>query len=185
MLTFAGHLFGCLVWGALIALILTAICVFIAKGVNNRGANIAVALLLFIPLCYQSVLGVGSLYARGYVDSVREYVVTVADAVQPGESLTGIADEIGEQYPQIPEKFLGKIGEISEGAASVSQVANDVADSLKSSLTSYLWQRIAWAIGFMAVGTFLLIKVPGSSGRRGSSRGHHRVPTRNKYDMDF
>ena len=94
MLTLAGNIFGCILWGILIAVILTLICILIAKGVTNKGCNLLLSALLFIPLCYQSALGMGSLYARGYVEDIHGYITSLTSLVPENAS----GEEIGRAH---------------------------------------------------------------------------------------
>lgn len=187
MLTLAGHLFGCLFWGLLIALILTGISIFIAKGISNKTPNFIVAAVLFILLAYQSILAVGSLYARSYVEDVRQLVEDIVASAPDSESTAELAETVSENFPAIPEKIIKNMADLNETTSNVRNIADQMANSLKKSLTSYLWERIAWASGFMIIGIVLLVKVPGngSSGRKGRG-GYHTSLARDKYaDLDY
>ena len=187
MLSLAGHLFGCLFWGLVIALILTIICIFIAKGISNKAPNLVVSALLIVLLAWQSILAVGSLYARSYVEDVRQYVENITSYVPGPDATADMEDTLSENFPAIPDKIVRKMTQASEGASSVKEMADNIAASLKRSLTSYLWERVAWAVGFMIVGIIVLVKIPGSSGRRGGSRrGYKSTVARDRYaDLDY
>lgn len=187
MLSLAGHLFGCLFWGLVIALILTAICIFIAKGISNKAPNLVVAAVLLVFLAWQTVLGVGSLFARSYVEDVRQFIEDAVTYVPASGTTAEMTETLSDNFPAIPEKIIRTMSQASEGAASVKDMADNIAASLKKSLTSYLWERVAWAVGFMIVGIIALVKFPGSSGSRGGSRrGYKSTVVRDRYaDLDY
>jgi len=183
MLTLAGHIFGCLFWGLLIAIVLTIIVVFIARGISGKGVNPVITAVVALCLIWQTVLGVGTFYAYSYVDDVHTLIHSMEN-VSAGVGMKDAADKIHNEYPQIPEKFIDKIAECDAGKGI--SAASAAAQSLKDSLSSYMWQRVIWAIVFMAAGCVLLAKFPAGSKKRGNSRGHHRVPQRQRYldDLD-
>lgn len=185
MLTLAGNIFGCILWGILIAVILTLICMLIAKGVTNKGCNLLLSALLFIPLCYQSALGVGSLYARGYVDDIHGYITSLTSLVPENASGEEISRILADQFPGIPRSILEKTSALKGTATTITQIADMVADSYRASLNSYLWQRIAWAFGFMVVGTVLLIMFPSSPARGRRCGSYGAVPARDRYNLDL
>ncbi len=180
MLTLAGHIIGCLFWGALAAVILAGITAFIAKGITNKGLNIVLLGVLCVFLMWQTVLGTGALYAYSYVDDIHSYIQSI-EHVQGSLDGEDAAEALSREFPQIPENFIKSIAS-TKAKAGIS-MASEVAQSFKDSLRSYIITRCLWALGFMAVGCFLLTKVPGSGGRSKGRRGNsgYKVPPRDKY----
>ncbi len=184
MLTLAGHIFGCLFWGLLIAIVLTVIVVFIARGISGKGVNPIITAIVALCLIWQTVLGVGAIYAFSYVDDVHSLIQSMEN-VSDEVDMKDAADKIQSEYPQIPEKFIDKIAEYDAGKEI--STASAAAQSLKDSLSNYMWHRVICAAVIMAIGCMLLAKFHAASKKRGSNRhGHHRVPQRQHYldDLD-
>lgn len=180
MLTLAGHIIGCLFWGALIAALLAGITAFIAKGISGKGLNVVLLGVLCVFLMWQTVLGTGALYAYSYVDDIHSYIQSI-EHVQGSIDGEDAAEALAKEFPQIPENFIKSIAD-TKAHVGIS-MASEVAKSFKDSLWNYIVNRCLWALGFMTVGCFLLVKVPGSGGRSGGRRKGtgYKVPPRDKY----
>lgn len=181
MLTLAGHLFGCIFWGLLIALGFCAVTFLIAQSIKGRGVRPVVLVVLLPFFLWQTVLGVGALYARSYAADVEEFVESL-ERRNCDIDMQDVAREVQHRFPQIPEKFIEKMS--SDKIASGLSMAREAAASIRSSLNGYLLARLGWSALFIAAGVFLLVKTAGSSGRRVSG-SHHKVPPRQRYYEDF
>ena len=63
--------------------------------------------------------------------------------------------------------------------------ADMIAGQYISQLNGYILKRLYWALGFMAIGTILLIIFPYGGKNRKSKGGNSSIPAWNKYDVDF
>lgn len=186
MLSLAGNIFECILWGIVISLALCALSAFIAHGISSKRCNLLLLAFLFIPLCYQATLATGAVYAKGYVDDLHGYVCSMTDKADQFTSVEEMAGSIKNQFPQIPESMFDSLPSGATTVESFRQTADIIADSYRVSLRSYMWHRIAWALGIMAVGIFVLVRFPASGGGNGRSRRRYsHAPARDRYNLDL
>ncbi len=184
MLTLAGHIFGCIFWGFIIALILCAITFLIAQGLKGNGVR-PVLLIVILPfLLWQTVLGTRAIYARSYASDVEELIESIESHTE-NIDMKDAAREVQQHFPQIPEKFIEVMA--SENVKSGISVAKEAASSIRHSLSVYTLKRAGYALIFMAAGVILLVRTAGSGRRNSPGRhGHHKAPPRQRYldDLD-
>lgn len=148
--------FSCLLWGTLCALLLTGLCAVVANCLSGKKTNILIAILLLLPLGYECVLGVGALYARGYVEDISDYVFLLTDNIGT-EDAAGVVDAISREYPALPASVVENVRAAASGVTSVAALTNIVVNTVNDTIMSYFWARFLWAIGFMVAGTALLV----------------------------
>lgn len=183
MLTLAGHIFGCIFWGFIIALILCVITFLIAQGIKGNGVR-PVLLIVILPfLLWQTVLGTGAIYARSYASDVEELIESIESHAE-NIDMKDAAKEVQQHFPQIPEKFIEVMA--SENVRSEISVAKEAASSIRHSLSIYTLKRAGYALIFMAAGVVLLVRTAGSGRRKSSGRhGYHKAPPRQRYLDDI
>ena len=184
MITLAGHLIACLFWGLLIALTLTGICILIARSYTNKGVNPLICIVLSIFILYQSVLAVGAMYAKGLVQDIHDTVENVAETAGGMLSYNEISRQLKEHFPDMPQNIQKNIAD-TDTANSITSQADMIAGQYISQLNGYILKRLYWALGFMAIGTILLIIFPYGGKNRKSKGGNSSIPAWNKYDVDF
>lgn len=178
-----GNLFGCLLGGVLCALVLTALCVFIANSLSGKRTNILIAIILALLLGYECVLGIGALYARGYVSEINDYVGALVGNAGVGD-VSDVADAISSEFPAIPSSVMDKVHAAAAAATSVAGVAEVVAETIKDSIMTYFWTRVAWALAFMVAGTALLVYLAPKNKVR-AYRGYSEDLGAGTYDTDY
>lgn len=183
MIIFAGHIFGCLLWGLLAAALLAGLAMLLASGFSGEQANPLFLIILLPCLMWQTTLFTGAIYVHSYISDVEEYIESL-ESLNSKLDLESAAQKVKQEFPQIPDKFIDNIssGTVSSGA----DIAKAVTRSFKDTLHSYMWKRVMWVTIFMVAGTVAMAMFPvNSRGRSRGSRGHHRVPQRSHYLEDL
>lgn len=171
MLTLAGHLFGCLLWGTLAALALTVLCVVVARGIRGNGVRVILAVIILPLLMWQTVRGVGAVYARSYIVDVEEYVASLQNEYGDFD-MSDVAEAVHSRFPAIPDNVIRQISGADDTAGNTALAA---AESMRSSLNSYLWARVGWSFLIAVLGTVMLVLTAGNSRRRRSSYSGSRL----------
>lgn len=148
--------FSSLLCGILCALALTALCLVVAKGLSGKRTNILIAILLFIPLAYECVLGSGALYARVYVSEICDYVGVVTDNISV-DNVDEIVDAVSHEYPAVPSAIMDNVRTAASSMTSATTLTNIVEKTVNDTIMSYFWKRVLWTLGFMIAGTTLLV----------------------------
>lgn len=165
------NLIGCIGFGLLLALLLSAGLVVLGQLLfapyRSQWGAIAVMVGMFLLLLFQSVLLVGAWYAKDYVADLTTVGTQTVAAFANDANLNRLIELLDVQRVQ----EIAQAG-INTGVSTVTHLA----DSLNSVINGYIWRRIGWmalvavlgmtALGFMGGGS--------SSRSRNSRRGSAR-----------
>ena len=141
-----------------------ALFVFLIKGwykdATFSPVSYLIGAILFVFLSIQCVLIVGSLKI---LDTTDYYEVQIARIVESAYDATDevsmrhaddIIKAIIDQYPLLQYYISG--GEFSGFTAK--ELPHAIAEELRSFMYWYIFRRILWCLGFVAVGAFLVIR---------------------------
>ncbi len=162
------NVFSCVTFGLLLALVLSLGLVFLAMKlfapvrIKLFSWIFLLAMTLFV--CYQSILLVGGIYAKSYMDDIGENVLTLVNTTrtaingsvsvlqQNEQILTDMIDE----YP-IFRSYLSEINveEYIETGLSVPEI---VVEKLGKKVNYYMLRRVLWIIGFLSIGVIVVAK---------------------------
>jgi len=154
--------FSSVIWGVLIAVSCMALFVFLIKGWYKNATfspvSYLVGAVLFLFLSFQCVLIVGSLKIISMTDEYEQQITALVQSYSPGDEVSQtqaseVIDAIIDKFP-ILEYYIGG-GEFSGYTAS--QLPAAIAQELRSFMRWYIFRRILWCLGFVAVGAFLVI----------------------------
>lgn len=148
-----GNIFGCIFWGVLIALVVTAIisllCIRFIRNVSYVTYAVLFALLIFLGI--QSTLSVGALYSKNYVTDMGDYANTFVLGSEQSTNyindLDNLFSQLGDEFP-IMEPILGTINKekakeyISEGHTIVDYIVDEVHNTINA----YLYRRLLWML---------------------------------------
>ena len=157
-----GNLIGCIFWGALIAIVVTAATYGICRALSRQSVQGPVAEVALIALLVlsgaQCTMITGAVYARDYVEQL-------AEATDAAASLS--------QYPQLAS--LAKKLHI-EAVADTS--ISYVREELTSALGSYITRHALWTLAFVVATLVALAWAGRKSGgyartTRSTSRHRH------------
>lgn len=119
-----------------------------------------VGVVLFVFLSIQCILVVGSLkildttdYYEVQISHIVESTYDAADEVSMGHA-NDIIKTVVNQYPLLQYYISG--GEFSGFTAK--ELPHAIAEELRSFMRWYIFRRILWCLGFVAVGAFLVIR---------------------------
>lgn len=188
---------GSLFFGIIGALVVVGLIIYLIRGLSSSAQVSVVGWLtgglLFVLLGYQFTC-VGAAMAmkdkceevKAIVDQSLASTQAVMDATSVSEQdVNNLMGNISEEYPLIGRFVAGRKFDISH----FSQVSDDLAQSINSSLTSSIWKSLGWSLLFIVIATFVIVKtreqyrassrrsrpaVRASSGRRGRPVGVRR-----------
>jgi hypothetical protein len=155
--------FGSVIWGVLIAIFCMALFVFLIKGwykdATFSPVSYLVGAVLFLFLSFQCVLIVGSLKIISMTDDYEQQITALVQSYSPEDEVSQaqaseVIDAIIDEFP-ILEYYIGG-GEFSGYTAS--QLPAAIAQELRSFMRWYIFRRILWCLGFVAVGAYLVIR---------------------------
>ena len=155
--------FSSVIWGVLIAIFCMALFVFLIKGwykdATFSPVSYLVGAVLFLFLSFQCVLIVGSLKIISMTDDYEQQITALVQSYSPEDEVSQaqaseVIDAIIDEFP-ILEYYIGG-GEFSGYTAS--QLPAAIAQELRSFMRWYIFRRILWCLGFVAVGAFLVIR---------------------------
>ena len=150
MLTIAGHLIACLLWGiALASLLMFFVHMCIANLTSHRRYSffsVLVYIVCFFCLSWQSVRMVGAFYLKDYMNGLHDTVnVYIAEMSQLGESVVEMKENLLRRYPFVADY----IRDMSMDGWNIQQDSSVVADYLTAYVQYELNWYIAWRIGYM------------------------------------
>jgi len=155
--------FSSVIWGVLIAISCMALFVFLIKGwykdATFSPVSYLVGAVLFLFLSFQCVLIVGSLKIISMTNEYEQQITALVQSYSPEDEVSQaqaseVIDAIIDEFP-ILEYYIGG-GEFSGFTAS--QLPAAIAQELRSFMRWYIFRRILWCLGFVAVGAFLVIR---------------------------
>jgi hypothetical protein len=115
--------------------------------------------VLFFFLSIQCILIVGSLKIISMTDEYEQQITALVQSYTPEDEVSQaqaseVIDAIIDEFP-ILEYYIGG-GEFSGYTAS--QLPAAIAQELRSFMRWYIFRRILWCLGFVAVGAYLVIR---------------------------
>lgn len=155
--------FSSVIWGVLIAIFCMALFVFLIKGwykdATFSPVSYLVGAVLFLFLSFQCVLIVGSLKIISMTDDYEQQITALVQSYSPEDEVSQaqaseVIDAIINEFPILEYYISG--GEFSGYTAS--QLPAAIAQELRSYMRWYIFRRILWCLGFVAVGAFLVIR---------------------------
>lgn len=155
--------FSSVIWGILISIASMALFVFLIKGwykdATFSPVSYLVGAVLFVFLLFQCVLIVGSLKIISMTDDYEQHITALVQSYSPEDDISQaqaseVIDAIIEEFPILEYYISG--GEFSGYTAS--QLPSAVADELRSFMRWYIFRRILWCLGFVAVGAVCVIR---------------------------
>jgi len=155
--------FSSVIWGVLIAIFCMALFVFLIKGwykdATFSPVSYLVGAVLFLFLSFQCVLIVGSLKIISMTDDYEQQITALVQSYSPEDEVSQaqaseVIDAIINEFPILEYYISG--GEFSGYTAS--QLPAAIAQELRSFMRWYIFRRILWCLGFVAVGAYLVIR---------------------------
>ena len=153
-----------LIWGILISVACMALFVFLIKGwykdATFSPVSYIVGIILFVLLCFQCILIVGSLKIINMSDEYENQITAIVETIYiPSEEVSqkqasSIIDTIIDNSP-ILKYYIGGGTFIGYKA---SELPHAIVEELQSYMHSYIFRRILWCLGFVVVGAICVIK---------------------------
>lgn len=151
--------------GVFITILGVALLYFLIRGFYPRytftPVSLIVGAILFVLLSGQSVLICGAFKIKGMADDIEQ---SINQNIPMLFRLTGheyteketqeICEQLRDEYPL----FACYIGGMDFEGHTPESIAASVKEELHDFLNAYIWKRLAWCIGFILVGMFLVIK---------------------------
>lgn len=153
---------GCILWGALAAIVVTAGVYFLCRYISIESAHAPLTyvalLVLFILTGAQATMLAGACYAKDYVADMGEqlglFVQSGSDhaataAVSVDELRRQLADQFPQAAPWLEQIDLSQASQLAADGGTT--VADQLLDGLRSSMNYYILRRALWMIGFVVV----------------------------------
>lgn len=137
-------------------------------------ASIAVGIILFFFLSFQSILLCGAITIKSYCDDVEFYVNELVQNIPNTQAFSTedsqvILDHISEEWP-----LVGYYVNMADFHGHTSDtIAEAMSDELRSYMNWFIFRRICWSLLFVVVGAVIVIKT--ISIRNVSHRNARRV----------
>lgn len=137
-------------------------------------ASIAVGIILFFFLSFQSILLCGAITIKSYCDDVEFYVNKLVQDIPNTQAFSTedsqvILDHISEEWP-----LVGYYVNMADFQGHTSDtIAEAMSDELRSYMNWFIFRRICWSLLFVVVGAVIVIKT--ISIRNDSHRNARRV----------
>lgn len=149
-----------ILWGVLIAAVCIALFLVALKGWFKNAKlspwTYVVGTVLFVFLVIQLSLLIGAVDVMCTVDDIElaiKHIVETAGATNLSVESQQVFDTIKEKYPML-DLYMGWC---DHSSANVTPIAMIIGDSVRDYLTSYIWHRIWWILGAMALACGLVI----------------------------
>lgn len=137
-------------------------------------ASIAVGIILFFFLSFQSILLCGAITIKSCCDDVEFYVNKLVQDIPSTQAFSTedsqvILDHISEEWP-----LVGYYVNMADFQGHTSDtIAEAMSDELRSYMNWFIFRRICWSLLFVVVGAVIVIKT--ISIRNDSHRNARRV----------
>lgn len=160
-----GNIISCLFWGVVIAIVVTAIVLFLVKGFVNKELSLlswCAALVMLVLLAIQATLMVGAIKAKGMVSDIEDTVGSLMQTARNTSTtaseqlqITDWIDEVEDEYPFIEN--IVDFDNLSE--EDPEEIVEVIGNEVNSYLNWYIVRRILWSLGFLVVGVLLTVKL--------------------------
>ena len=131
-------------------------------------AFIAVSSVLAFLLIIQFSMLIGAVQAKGEVDSAEIYLQQISEnkygIIDANES-QALLNEVTNEFPLIGTY----IGVCNFAGHSMEDIASAMADTMRSYLTTFIWHRVWWILGFIVTAGVLVCVIPGTGRRKGKN----------------
>ncbi len=189
MFTIFGNAIACILWGVLIAVVLTIFLYVLMKMLHaSFSLNLCgffIMLLTFILFFAQGAMMAGAMYAKGYVDEMGVMVVNLINQTEqsfnqlaPVEQIRHIKHLVNEEYPVLsPYMKQLELSTVKEGSAAI---AVTIVNEVKSLADFYMLRRVFWIVGIMLASSLLvgwIGKRNGTKNKYPHSVSNHKVST--------
>ena len=174
--------------GVIFTLIGVGLLFFLIKGFYPKYTcspiSIIAGVILFFLLSFHSILFCGAIKLKGLGDEIGEYLYVQARKYDAAYQFTieesqYFCDLLREEYPL----FASYIDRADFSGHTPSTLVEAWVDEMDSVLNAYMLRRAAWGLGFIVLGTFIVIKTMqlGQSVTRRVARNSQVTPTRSNY----
>lgn len=152
-------------YGMLSTAAIMAILYFLLKEYNRNivrtipffVTGIALAAMLTI----QSSLLIGAIQAKSMVDSAEIYLTQLTEneyGTISTNTSQAILDRVTEEFPLIGVY----VGICDFGGNDISDLPIVMADTLRSYISTFIWHRVWWILGFIVTALAIVLLVPGT-----------------------
>jgi hypothetical protein len=184
MFYIVGSIVSCIIWGVLLALLLTAILFYLPGMLSARyGFTFAGLLLLVAGFCFftfQSTLLAGGFKVKGYIPSANQIEQLGIGQTSP----EAFGEELINRYPAL-QTHIRKIMEESSGMqrefSTVTESVRFIRAKLYRMVNNYIWRRVGWIVGGMFLLGFYFVNDASKQSRRTVVR-RKRMPEGRKYN---
>ena len=178
----------CMFMGVILALLGVGLLFFLIKGFYSQYTfspiSIVAGVTLFFLLSFHSILFCGAIKLKGMGDEVGNYLYVQASKFDDmyqfsAEESQYFCDLLRKEYPL----FASYIDGANFSGYTPSTLVGTWIDEMDNLLNAYMLRRVAWGLGFVVLGTFIVIKTMqlGQSVTRRVARSSQVTPMRSNY----
>ncbi len=178
--------FSCILWGALAALLIVGLLLFLFMTMSRKQLSpvgYVTAALLFILLTIQGTLITGGFKLKGMVEDIQQnaelMVQTTTTSVQdmvPSEQSEKILRKLEKDY-HIPTTFLSDIHFDGENLQAMPSL---IGSNIQESISDYIIRRFFWSFGFLVVAIIVMAVTRETTGLSYSARSRNAGSSRNQ-----
>lgn len=152
-------------YGMLSTAAIMAILYFLLKEYNRNIVRtipfFATGIALAAMLTIQSSLLIGAIQAKSTVDSAEIYLTQLTEneyGTISTNTSQAILDRVTEEFP-----LIGVYVDICDfGGNDISDLPTVMADTLRSYISTFIWHRVWWILGFIVTALAIVLLVPGT-----------------------
>lgn len=167
--TAASSIFYGIVVTAIILAILYAVLKSLSKGIVQSIPFYVTGVVLAILLIVQCSLMIGAIQAKDSVDSAEIYLNQLLEdkyGTISAQDSQKVMDAITENFP-----IIGNFIDIADFSGhDVSDLPEVMHETMTEFFSSYIWHRVWWILGFIAVACVIVIMF--APARKSRTRGH-------------
>jgi hypothetical protein len=173
--------FSVFVYGLLSTVALMAVLYFILHEINrNAVRNIPfflTGIVLFVLLASQFTLLFGAMESKSLAEAAEIFVsqsleksnVSPTDVIS-GEDSQEMLNQVIRRYP-----ILGAyVGICTFSGTPYSELAQVFGETLRDYFSNYIWRRLFWILGFVAIAMAIALLVPKAGYRQANNRASAR-----------
>ncbi|MBQ8673070.1 MAG: hypothetical protein IJ511_03320 [Bacteroides sp.] len=152
-------------WGVLLAIAGVALLFYLIRSFYPKYTftplSFVAGAVIFVLVAFQSVFICGAFKIKGMTDemyaSINSYIPqswVACDHAFTTDETQQICDNLRDEYPL----FACYVGTADFRGHTPATVAQSMVDEIHSFMNRYILRRVAWCLGFIIVGTFIVVK---------------------------
>lgn len=179
--------FSSIFYGVIVTVVIMALIYVLlkslSKGIVQTPVFFVTGVVLAILLTIQFSLMIGAIQAKDAVDSAKIYLNQLLEnayGTVGAQDSQKILDAVTDEYPIIGSY----IGVANFSGNDVTQLSETMHETMTTYLNSYIWHRVWWILGIIAIACVIVMMFDKRSPTTGRPKRKTSLASRKNYD-DF